>query len=219
MDCTGHTDVTSDFLTTFSMAPETSPEKKNAVPDTHRGQLEALRQKLAASGLRSVDDIGKVEEKGTVLKGLRALSRDIEAGRATGVTKDEVDALHDAIEAPMLMSTRPLEETIEDVAGAGFDAIRGMNPEVKKVVLATAAVGGAGAGLFGLSKLWKSTKRVAADAWDTTLDLGEKGVKATGQFLKWLVKTAAVAGVGALTFMGVQNFMAKQGPVENPTKP
>lgn len=196
-------------------AAEKPKENPVVVPEDKRAALAALSERIKSQDPVSAARLNDVEKKAEVLIGLRELSQMVESGRVTSVTKAEVDAIHDSIEAPFLVSTRP----VEDLAQNALDAMRGMNPEVKKAVLATGVVGGGILGVLGLGKLWRGAKKVAVETWDTTLDVGEKVVTKTASFLGWLLKTATVAGVGALTLVGVQRALAPgQAPAETPKK-
>lgn len=194
--------------------PETPKENPAAVPESKREALAALSTKIVAQDPTSAAKLNDVEKKGEVLTGLRELSKMVETGRVTGVTKTEVDKMHDDIEGAMLVSTRPVEE----LAQKGLDAFSKLDPVVKQAAIGTAAVGGTALGLFGMRKFLRGAKKAIVNTWDTTLDIGEAAVEKTGSFFKWLLKTAAVAGVGALTFMGIQRVMQGQAPAESTEK-
>lgn len=192
-------------------APAENPKENTAsVPEDKRAALAALSEKIKVQDPVSAAKLNDVDQKVNVLAGLRELSRMVESNRVTGVTKAEVDAMHDSIEAPLLVTTRPVEEFAQNAV----DAVRGMNPEVKKAALGVGIVGGGILGVLGIRKFFGGAKKAAVKAWDTTLDVGEKAAKTTWSGLKWLFKTAAVAGIGALTFMGVQHVMKKEAPAE-----
>lgn len=194
--------------------PETPQENPAAVPENKRAALAALSQKIAAQDSVSATKLNAVDKKTDVLTGLRELSTMIETGRVTGVTKAEVDAMHADIEGATLVSTRG----VEDLAQSGLDAFSKLDPVVKQAAIGTAVVGGGILGLLGIRKFFRGTKKAIVKTWDTTVDVVEKGAKKVGSFFMWLAKTAAVAGVGALTLIGVQRLMQGQAPAETTEK-
>jgi hypothetical protein len=137
----------------------------------------------------------------------------VESGRVTGVTKAEVDAMHDSIEASFLVSTRPVEELAQNA----LDAARGMNPEVKKAAIAAGVVGGVGLGFLNL----RGAGRLAVKAYDGALDIAEKGAKKISQgasFLwKWMKRAAVAVGVGVSSTAAWEMFVKPR--VMGPEKP
>jgi hypothetical protein len=194
-------------------AAEKPNENISEVPVDKREALAALKAKLGTQNPVLTEKLDPAN-KSAVLTELRGLSRMVTEGRVTGVTKVEIDEMHDEIEGAMLVSTRPVEE----LAQKGLDAFSKLDPAVKQAAIGTAAVGGTALGLFGMRKFFRGAKKAIVNTWDTTLDIGEAAVEKTGSFFKWLVKTAAVAGVGALTFMGIQRAMQSQAPAESTEK-
>lgn len=191
--------------------PETPKENPAAVPESKREALAALSTKIVAQDPTSAAKLNDVEKKGEVLTGLRELSKMVETGRVTGVTKTEVDRMHDDIEGAMLVSTRPVEE----LAQKGLDAFSKLDPVVKQAAIGTAAVGGTALGLFGIVKLLKGAGKAIVKGWDTTLDLAEAGAKKAGSIVMTIIKLAATAGVGALALFGFQRLVQGQAPAES----
>ncbi len=188
-------------------------ENPIAVPEDKRAALAALSSRIAREDPVSATKLNSVDSKPDVLEGLRGLRQMVESGRVTSVTQFEVDAIRDSIEAaPMGLSTRPAEQ----LAQRGLDAFSTLNPGVKQAAIGATVVGGGILGLMGANKFFGGAKKTIIQAWDKTLDLGEAGLKKAGSLFSWLLKTAAYAGAGALTVMGVQHVMKGKAPTETP---
>lgn len=193
--------------------PEKPKENIPEVPADKREALAALKAKLGTQNPVLAEKLDPAN-KSAVLTELRGLSRMVTEGRVTGVTKVEIDQMHDEIEGATLISTRPIEE----IAQSGLDAFSKLDPTVKQVAIGTAIAGGGILSFLGIRKLLRGMGKVIVKGWDKTLDIGEAAVETTGSILKWLLKTAVVAGVGALTLVGVQRVMQGQAPAETTEK-
>ncbi len=194
-------------------AAEKPKENISEVPADKRDALAALKTKLGTQNPVMVEKLDPTN-KSAVLTELRGLSRMVTEGRVTGVTKVEIDKMHDEIEGATLISTRPIEE----LAQSGLDAFNKLDPMVKQAAIGTATVGGTALGLFGIVKLFKRTGKAIVKGWDTTLDVAEAGAKKIGSLVMSMIKIAGTAGVGALTLFGLQRFFQGQAPTESTEK-